>query len=223
MVGRGRHAAPAAPAGSAPRPRARDTARDSPTRPLRPLNPAWAASVSTAVTGLGYALVDVERVPRGLLRVTIERADAAASADDVDAVTVDDCERVTRQLQYVLEVDGVDYARLEVSSPGLDRALKREADYRRFTGRHVALTLKEPFEGRKNWHGVLSAGDDGGWQLAYDAAPPRALAFTLDEVREARLVPVLDFKGRRPAQRAADADAAPAAPPPDDEQGGTRR
>ena len=185
---------------------------------------SWLASVERTVTGLGYELVDVERAARGLLRVTIDRvpgqppvpaagrggvagAPDPAGADDVaaaeapvtagDAVTVEDCERVTRQLQYVLEVDGVDYQRLEVSSPGLDRPLKREADYRRFAGEPVQLTLKLPFQGRKVWRGVLQAAPDG-WRLELDAGQgaQQALDFRLDEVREAHLVPVVDFKGR---------------------------
>ncbi|MEO5843863.1 MAG: ribosome maturation factor RimP [Caldimonas sp.] len=150
---------------------------------------------------------------------------ASTGNDGVDAVTVEDCERVTRQLQYVLEVDGVDYQRLEVSSPGLDRPLKREADYRRFAGEPVRVTFKLPFQGRKGWSGVLRAQGDG-WRLELDEgqgggkdAEPgaRSLDFRLDEVREARLVPVLDFKGRK-ARKAAgttgaehDAAASPAA------------
>lgn len=70
-------------------------------------------------------------------------------------VTVEDCEAVTRQLQYVLEVGNVDYARLEVSSPGLDRPLKRVEDYARFAGQQVLITLKMPFQGRKKYQGQL--------------------------------------------------------------------
>ena len=88
-----------------------------------------------------------------------------------DAVTVDDCERVTRQLQYALEVDGVDYARLEVSSPGLDRPLRKPADWDRFAGSEVDLTLRAPFQGRKHWRGVLQP-RDAGWRLVLP--PPTA-------------------------------------------------
>jgi ribosome maturation factor RimP len=108
---------------------------------------------------------------------------------------------VTRQLQYVLEVERCDYARLEVSSPGLDRPLKREADYARFAGAAIDLTLKLPLAGRKKFKGVLSAREGGGWRLAMEpsgkGAPEQALDFVFDEVREARLVPVIDFKGRK--------------------------
>jgi len=138
-------------------------------------------------------------------------------------ITVDDCEKVTRQLQHVLEVEGASYERLEVSSPGLDRPLKKPADYARFAGEQVELTLKLPFKGRKKYSGELQAlgdGDKAGWRLvlvnekqthtratkraaaqapaaAVDGGSDLALDFSLDEVREARLVPVVDFKGRR--------------------------
>ena len=70
-----------------------------------------------------------------------------------DCVLVEDCEQVTRQLQYSLEVDGVDYARTEVSSPNLDRPLRREADYERFAGQAVSPTLKLPSQGGKVYKG----------------------------------------------------------------------
>jgi ribosome maturation factor RimP len=215
--------------------------------------PGWLRVIERTVTGLGYELVEVERAARGLLRVTIDRvpgrayparvagdggpggdgiqgaeAGGAAAADRGEFVTVDDCERVTRQLQYALEVDGVPYERLEVSSPGLDRPLKHEADFERFAGQPVSLTLKQPFQGRKHWKGLLVRAPSQtpqGWRLELDAgqgegrrrgkpgvaasgkaeaaggehaaaAGARALDFRLDEVREARLVPVVDFKGR---------------------------
>jgi ribosome maturation factor RimP len=165
------------------------------------------AAVETTVDGLGYDLVGIERAGRGLLRVTIDRRTGGRYAQPGDAVTVEDCEQVTRQLQYALEVEGVDYARLEVSSPGLDRPLRGPAEFERFAGLAVSLTLKLPFEGRRHFQGVLSRAAAGaGWQLALEdggqggrqgSAAGRVLGFTLDEVREARLVPVLDFKGRR--------------------------
>ena len=95
------------------------------------------------------------------------------ATDTGEFVTVEDCERVTRQLQYALEVDGPDYQRLEVSSPGLDRPLKRESDYQRFTGQEVAIKLKLPFQGRKAWQGRLEVGSvqaGGGWRLVFKEA-----------------------------------------------------
>ncbi|HEV7914964.1 MAG TPA: ribosome maturation factor RimP, partial [Albitalea sp.] len=94
------------------------------------------------------------------------------------------------------------YERLEVSSPGLDRPLKKAADFARFVGQQIELTLKLPFEGRKKYQGELGAQDTGdGWRIVFDDAKSgkgeQALDFSLEEVREARLVPVVDFKGRR--------------------------
>ena len=185
------------------------------------------SAVETTVLGLGYELVEVERAAGGLLRVTIDHP----PADDADrAITVDDCEKVTRQLQHVLEVEGVAYERLEVSSPGLDRPLKGASDFARFCGQDVEVSLKLPFKGRKRFRGELLANGDG-WRLvlaptaaaaaakkhaasrsaqaraaagppvpaAGAAAEAKVLDFLLNEVREARLVPVLDFKGRRSA------------------------
>ena len=166
----------------------------------------WQQAIDRTVTGLNYELVDLERSAGGLLRVTIDRVPGRAyPTGESEFVLVEDCEAVTRQLQYVLEVENCSYARLEVSSPGLDRALKREADYARFAGQAVELTLKLPFAGRKKFKGVLGA-REGGWRLALEPAakgePEQALDFVFDEVREARLVPVLNFKGRQAAKPA---------------------
>ena len=138
---------------------------------------------------------------------------------------MEDCERVTRQLQYVLEVEGADYRRLEVSSPGIDRPLRNAQDFERFTGEVVDLTLKAPIgtsaEGlvsanRKKFRGALQKGVDGGWQIVWrdeapvkpgqrvsakrPQAPEQVLGFTLDELSSARLAPLVDFKGRKPAE-----------------------
>ncbi len=187
----------------------------------------WQTAVETTVTGLGYDLVGAERSPRGLLRVFIDHLQAADGGAAV--ITVEDCEKVTRQLQHVLEVENCAYERLEVSSPGLDRPLKKAADYQRFVGEQIEVTLKVPFQGRKKYKGVLLAkletepeavGGAGGegWRMVLTAPevivpkgtkkpapqPEQALDFLLEEVREARLVPVVDFKGRRFAPPAAD-------------------
>ncbi len=179
----------------------------------------WQDATQRTVAGLGYELVDLERTGGGLLRVFIDRVPGTAyPTGELGFVTVDDCEAVTRQLQYVLEVEQCDYTRLEVSSPGLDRPLKRDADYARFAGSVIALTLKLPLAGRKKFEGVL-APRDGGWRL--EMAPvgkgaqgqeARALDFILAEVREAHLVPVVDFKGKAkaPARKAAEAALAQA-------------
>ena len=193
---------------------------------------SWQQVVEQTVVGLGYELVDLERSAGGLLRVTIDWPWDAAQPQE-RFVTVEDCERVTRQLQYVLEVEGVDYRRLEVGSPGIDRPLRHERDYERFVGEVVDLSLRAPIGAaaagavaptRKKFRGTLRRGaEPGAWQLelidetppnptgkstakptgkpqrrAADPAAVQVLGFTLDEVREARLAPIVDFKGRRP-------------------------
>jgi ribosome maturation factor RimP len=185
----------------------------------------WQDAAQRTVAALNYELVDLERTGGGLLRVFIDRVPGTVyPTGESELVTVDDCEVVTRQLQYVLEVEQCNYTRLEVSSPGLDRPLKREADYARFVGSAIALTLKLPLAGRKKFEGVLVA-REGGWRLemapaaAEDAKAGKgskaqdaqALDFVLDEVREANLVPVVDFKGkaRVKAAETAPAQAAP--------------
>jgi ribosome maturation factor RimP len=186
----------------------------------------WQNAVEITVTGLGYDLVETERSARGLLRVFIDRV---ANDPSGEFVTVEDCEKVTRQLQHVLEVEGCAYERLEVSSPGLDRPLKKAADYTRFSGQEIELTLKTPFQGRKKFQGVLQAQeasgtDDAGqnWRLIFsDGKSDQALDFSLEEVREARLVPVVDFKGRRFAP-APGAEAAEQALAEDKEDGGRK-
>lgn len=177
------------------------------------------------MTGLGYDLVEIERSAGGLLRVTIDLPwQSPVEGEPVvpeQFVTVEDCEKITRQLQFALEVDGADYTRLEVSSPGIDRPLRHEQDFTRFVGEVIDLTLKEPIgaaaEGqvsanRKKFRGTLERAEDGGWQIVWSDEPPvkpgqkvskkrvpaplQALGFTLEELREARLAPLVDFKGR---------------------------
>ncbi|MFZ5520150.1 MAG: ribosome maturation factor RimP [Pseudomonadota bacterium] len=189
-------------------------------------------AVERTVAGLGYDVVECERTGGGLLRVYIDRRPGQAyDTGPGDFILVEDCEKVTRQLQYVLEVEGCDYARLEVSSPGLDRPLHKPADYARFAGEQVDVTLKLPFQGRKKWRGLLQVAEarppanelgalqEGqSWQLLIDdGKQQQVLGFTLDEVREARLVPVVDFKGRA---RKVPAAAAPSAAYDEQDSGG---
>jgi ribosome maturation factor RimP len=178
----------------------------------------WQAAVARTVEAMGYETVDVERSAGGLLRVTIDRVPGRAyPTGESRAVLIEDCEAMTHQLQYALEVDGVDYQRLEVSSPGLDRPLRKESDIARFVGEAAEVTLKAPLQGRRRFRGLLAA-RDGGWRLVLDdrvgrprdprARPSRRAAgtpqvdtvetldFEWNEVHEAHLVPVLDFKGR---------------------------
>src|SRR5688500_1277626 len=132
------------------------------------------AAIDTTVAGLGYELVEVERGPGGLLRVTIDHPGAPAGEPE-RFIAVEDCERVTRQLQHVLEVEGLAYERLEVSSPGLDRPLKSASDFARFAGEQVEVTLKMPFKGRKRFRGELLA-EGTGWRIVLAPTAAQAAA-----------------------------------------------
>jgi ribosome maturation factor RimP len=158
-------------------------------------------ALQASVQGLGYELVDVQRLPRGLLRISIDRVPGHPYPVESPFVTVDDCETVTRQLQLVFEVEGVDYERLEVSSPGLDRPLRKPQDWERFCGLELDVTFKLPFQGRRKFRGVLSQSHPQPRLIVKVGKTEQALDFTLDEVREARLVPVVDFKGRAQGAR----------------------
>jgi ribosome maturation factor RimP len=195
--------------------------------------------VEQTVSGLGYDLVEIDRSAGGLLRITIDLPWSPPAATGVQAasseqfVTVEDCEKVTRQLQYALEVDEVDYKRLEVSSPGIDRPLRHDQDFARFVGHVVDVTLKQPLGSaaagqvsptRKKFRGELERVEPAAdalpqaeqvWQIVWrdepvtkpgqkiskkrPPAPTQALGFVLSELKEARLAPIVSFKGRAQA------------------------
>lgn len=137
--------------------------------------------VEKAISGLGYELVDFEASPRGrLLRIYIDVADHARG------VMIEDCEAVSRHLTRLLAVENYDYDRLEVSSPGLDRPLKKPADFARFAGQEVRLRLHVPMNGQRNFTGLIEGVDDG--RLRLDAAGTE-LTFELSQIAKARLVP----------------------------------
>ena len=143
------------------------------------------------VDGLGYELVSVELSNRGrMLRIFIDKPAARAQDAVASRITVDDCARVSNQLTRVLEVETIDYDRLEVSSPGLDRPLKKEADFARFAGEQARLTLRVPVEGRRNFTGVLRAVADGRLQLEIEGG---MLSVDLANIDKARLVPKVEF------------------------------
>lgn len=197
---------------------------------------AWQEIVEQTVTGLGFDLVELERSGSGLLKVTIDLPwEAPVEGQPVPPerfVTVEDCEKITRQLQYLLEVEGLEYRRLEVGSPGIDRPLKREIDYVRFEGHVIDLTLKAPIgatgtdvsANRKKFRGTLERADDGvQWQVVWSDAPEpkpgarvskkrapvpmQAMTFSLEDIQQARLAPIVNFKGRQaPGASASDSD-----------------
>ncbi len=189
---------------------------------------AWQETVTQTVTGLGYDLVDLERSAGGLLRVTIDwpwsPPTEGRAVGEERYVTVEDCEKVTRQLHYLLEVEGLEYRRLEVGSPGIDRPLRHETDFVRFEGQVIDLTLKAPIgatgstvsASRKKFRGTLERAADGVmWQVVWSDAPEpkpgqrvskkrvpeplQALTFVLADIQQARLAPIVNFKGRQAA------------------------
>lgn len=154
------------------------------------------ALIETTVTGLGYELVDFEHAARGLLRVFI---DFPPGPDG--PITVEDCEKVTHQLLHVLTVENAAYERLEVSSPGLDRPLKKLSDYERFAGLEATVKLRKPMASaanRKSFEGVLHAPEGDTLKLEFEGKDgPAMLEFSLAEVDKARLVPKVDFRSRK--------------------------
>ena len=139
------------------------------------------SKVEPAVAGLGYELVDVQASNGGrTLRVFIDKP---------GGVTVDDCAAVSRQLTRVLPVEGVDFERLEVSSPGLDRPLRKLAHFARFAGQRAEVRMRTAdASGRRKFVGVLLGSGEGCVRMEVDGA---TVALVLDDVDRAKLVPEL--------------------------------
>lgn len=192
--------------------------------------------VERTLAGLGYELVDLERAGRGLLRVTLDvapdasgdaGADAGANAGGREAangaanerhVGIEDCERVSRHLSHLFAVEEVDYERLEVSSPGMDRPLHGARDFERFAGEMAKVQLFSAVDGRRRLRGrlqgLVAAPDDGAaprvrMTLVPEAPPAPArgtrrgkakapgelqtIEFALADVEKARLAPEWEF------------------------------
>jgi len=149
----------------------------------------WVKAAEAVIESLGYELADIERAGHGLLRVTL---------DGPEGISVEDCERVSHQLSRLLEVENVSYDRLEISSPGVDRALKRSRDFDTYLGEEVAVKLRRALENRKQFVGVLGKGEGDSYTLLIPAEKKneadRQLVFTLAELDSARLVPHLNFR-----------------------------
>jgi ribosome maturation factor RimP len=137
--------------------------------------------VEPAVIGMGYELVDVQASNGGrLVRLFIDKP---------GGVTVDDCADISRHLTRVLAVEGIDYERLEVSSPGLDRPLRKERDFARFAGQKAEVRMRTPdASGRRKFVGTLRGAQEGQVSLEVEG---HLVALTLDDVDKARLVPEL--------------------------------
>ena len=137
---------------------------------------AW---LTQTLGSLGYELVDLEASRGGLVRIFI---------DAPKGITVEDCARVSNHLTRAFAAEGIGYERLEVSSPGLDRPLKRIEDYVRFAGQRASLRLKLPREGRRRFEGRLE-GVEGG-EVALEVEGKR-ITIAFGDIDRARLVPEL--------------------------------
>lgn len=136
--------------------------------------------LEATLDGLGYELVDVERSLRGkLLRVFIDKP---------EGVGVEDCVAVSNHLSRLFAVENIDYDRLEISSPGLDRPLKKTSDFIRFAGESVKLKLRVALQGQRNFVGILREVNEGVLKLEVDG---KMLDLELSNLEKARLVPKL--------------------------------
>ena len=139
--------------------------------------------LETTLPGMGYELVDVELTAQGILRVFIDKE---------GGITVEDCATVSNHLSRVLMVEDVDYKHLEISSPGLDRPLKKAADFVRFTGSMVKLKTRLPVDGQKNFIGRIESFDEAAQTivLAFDG---KTAQIELSNVDKARIKPEFKF------------------------------
>ncbi len=137
--------------------------------------------VEPTLGGMGFEVVDIQVSNHGrMLRIFIDRP---------GGVTVDHCAEASRQLSRVLEVEGIDYDRLEVSSPGLDRPLRKPADFARFAGQRVDVRMRAPDAGgRRRFIGLLRGIEGGAATVEVEG---KALALELEGIERARLVPDL--------------------------------
>jgi ribosome maturation factor RimP len=139
------------------------------------------SKVEPAVAGMGYELVDVQVSNSGrMLRVFIDKP---------GGINVDDCAAVSRQLTRVLPVEGIDFERLEVSSPGLDRPLRKTGDFDRFSGQKAEVRMRTPdATGRRKFVGVLRGTAGGQVRVEFDG---QTVALALDDIDRAKLIPAL--------------------------------
>ena len=130
---------------------------------------------------MGYELVDAQVSNRGrFLRIFMDKP---------GGITVDDCAAVSRPLSHLLEAEGIDYDRLEVSSPGPDPTLRKPADFARFAGQKVDVRMRlADAGGRRRYVGVLRGIEGTTATVDVDGAP---VALQLDGMDRARLVPDL--------------------------------
>ena len=131
--------------------------------------------------GLGYELVDFELTAQGDLRVFIDKP---------DGITVEDCATVSNHLSRLFMVEDVDYKRLEISSPGLDRPLKKAADFARFAGEQAKIKTRLPIDGQKNFIGRIEGCSNDIVRISFDG---KGADIELSNIDKARLKPEFKF------------------------------
>ncbi|MDK4575232.1 ribosome maturation factor RimP [Kingella kingae] len=139
--------------------------------------------LDTTLPGLGYELVDFELTAQGTLRVFIDKN---------GGITVEDCATVSNHLNRVFMVEDVDYKNLEISSPGLDRPLKKASDFVRFAGSQAKIKTRLPVDGQKNFIGRIESFDEATQMitLSFDG---KVAQIELSNVDKARIKPEFKF------------------------------
>ena len=133
------------------------------------------------LSGMNYELVDVEIDGRsGLVRVLI---------DSERGIGLQDCTTVSNHLSRLFEIERFDYDRLEVSSPGLDRPLKKLIDFERFVGEKVVVQFKLAYEGQRKFRGKLIGVREEMVDMEVD--DDRVITFELHEIKKANLIPAI--------------------------------
>lgn len=136
--------------------------------------------LESTLQGMGYELIEVERLAHNkLLRIFVDKE---------GGINIDDCVTISNHLSRLFAVENIDYGRLEVSSPGLDRPLRKEADFSRFEGETVKLKLRVPLQGQRNFLGVLRETNNGIIKIEVEG---KLLDLELSNLGKARLVPKL--------------------------------
>lgn len=136
--------------------------------------------LESTLQGLGYELIEVERLAHNkLLRIFVDKE---------GGINIDDCVAISNHLSRLFAVENIDFGRLEVSSPGLDRPLRKESDFLRFNGETVKLKLRVPIQGQRNFVGVLRETNNGIIKIEVEG---KLLDLELSNLGKARLVPKL--------------------------------
>ncbi len=136
--------------------------------------------LESTLQGMGYELIEVERLAHNkLLRIFVDKE---------GGINIDDCVTISNHLSLLFAVENIDFGRLEVSSPGLDRPLRKEADFLRFNGETVKLKLRVPVQGQRNFVGVLRETNNGLIKIEVEG---KLLDLELSNLGKARLVPKL--------------------------------